>query len=251
MRVEQLIRDGAARYGSRTAVVAGRVAYSYAELDLKSDRLAAALAARGVRHGDGIAVFLNAGFPSAVTTFGVLKAGAILCPVEAGSDAGSLAKILGDRAAVGIVTEARLALKAASAICQAPPVKFVVLVGGGERTVLARNCISFEDAIRIEERPVASPDGDDDVAIKLGLASADGQDSVVSLSHADVFAALSSADDYGVDEVGASMSPLADFCRLAGAIRAGVTKVLDPPAKGSVVATAGISVRELQLALTW
>src|SRR3954466_10928358 len=70
------IAVGAARHGDRVAVIDERGEQTYAELDSRSNAIANALLARGVKGGDGVAILArnHAGFLEA--TFGAAKAGA-------------------------------------------------------------------------------------------------------------------------------------------------------------------------------
>ncbi|SEF72007.1 (2,3-dihydroxybenzoyl)adenylate synthase [Paenibacillus sp. UNC499MF] len=53
-----MLRERAAAHGGRTAIVGGEERVSYAELDLKADRLAAGLKGLGIRKGDRVVVQL-------------------------------------------------------------------------------------------------------------------------------------------------------------------------------------------------
>nr|WP_082535397.1 AMP-binding protein [Nonomuraea pusilla] len=77
---------------------------SFADADALSDRLAAALAAEGVRPGDRVAIMLDnvPGWP--LTWFAVLKAGAIAVPVNVRYRAADLEHVLTDSGAVATVT---------------------------------------------------------------------------------------------------------------------------------------------------
>lgn len=220
MRVEQLLAQSAARHGHKTAIVAGRASHTYAELARKSDRLAAALSARGIGRGDRILMFLGAGFPAVVCTFGILKADAVACPVDPASDADTLARLLADLRPSAIVTEARLALRAASAVTGASGVRLVVLVGGGPAPVRA-NCISFEDAVNASgAHPVATAGRPEDVALMIppDRRAAPAR----PYTHAEVVASALAPDGSAV-----SFVTYQGFCRLVGALAAGMTQILE------------------------
>ena len=252
MRIEQLLSDSAARLGHKAAIVTGRAAHSYAELDRKSDRLAAALAGRGIKRGDHIATFLDTGFATVVAAFGVLKAGATLCPTDPATGCDALAGFLNQSRACGIVTEARLASRAATAMREAPAVKLVVLAGG-DRSAAAGNCISFEDAVRRIEGAVPFPAGGDaDAAITRGIVAADGTIGLEIFSHAETIATLP-ATTPGDDAAAAPRTSIAShqgIRHLISAIAAGATLVLESTAAGRApfVATPGFGDMRLALA---
>ena len=101
MRVEQFLRDSARRLPGKTALVAGQARLTFAELDVMSDRLAAALAARGIARGDRVVIFLDNCCEAVVAIFAVLKAGAVFSPVNPSTKADKLAFILNNCRAAG------------------------------------------------------------------------------------------------------------------------------------------------------
>ncbi len=75
-------REIAARFADRCAVRHEQKALSYAELDARSDRIAAALHAHGVRPDDFVGLCLPRGMELVVALLGILKAGAAYVPVD-------------------------------------------------------------------------------------------------------------------------------------------------------------------------
>ena len=227
MRIEQFLSESALRHGPRAAIVAEGRSHSYAELARSSDRVAAALLNRGVRRGDRIALFMDGNFETVVSAFAVLKAGAVVSPIDPATDADGLARILGETNASGIVTEARRASVAAAAIATAHSVKLVVLCGG-DRSTAEASCLCFEElvggigpAAGVER---AGPPGDP--AILLQTEHADGAAAAKTLSHADLVAAAARID-CGSERNLASVLSHHGLCQLLGAIRAGATLVLE------------------------
>lgn len=66
------------------AVQHADAALGYRELDRESRRLAAGLAARGVRHGEPVGVRMARGLPWAVCVLGIMRAGAVYLPLMPG-----------------------------------------------------------------------------------------------------------------------------------------------------------------------
>src|SRR5262245_52185117 len=77
MRVESFLTDSAKRFPEKVALVAGNERLTYAELDRRSDRLAAALARAGIARHDRVIVFMDNCWEAVVAIFAVLKAGAV------------------------------------------------------------------------------------------------------------------------------------------------------------------------------
>jgi long-chain acyl-CoA synthetase len=101
--LSEYLRAWAKRQPDHPAVIFyGRV-LTYAELDRQSDRFAALLAAKGVRKGDRVAVFLPNCPQFHIVFFGILKLGAVHMPVSPLSRAFELEYELNDTDAEVIV----------------------------------------------------------------------------------------------------------------------------------------------------
>src|SRR5438477_7394511 len=76
------LREVARELGEKTALRMGDRAVSYRELDAMSDRLAGALAKRGVRKGDRVTLFIPNSVEFVVAFYGTLKAGGVVNPIN-------------------------------------------------------------------------------------------------------------------------------------------------------------------------
>jgi len=101
--LSEYLRAWARRQPEKPAVIFYGHELSYGELDRQSDRFAALLAAKGVRKGDRVAVFLPNCPQFHIVFFGILKLGAIHVPVSPLSRAFELAYELNDTDAEVIV----------------------------------------------------------------------------------------------------------------------------------------------------
>ncbi|MGR4882851.1 FadD3 family acyl-CoA ligase [Streptomyces sp. LARHCF249] len=77
-----LVRDAAARFADREAVVDGRVRVDYAQLGERVERAAAACIAAGVEPGDRVAVWAPNTLEWIVSALGAVSAGAVLVPLN-------------------------------------------------------------------------------------------------------------------------------------------------------------------------
>lgn len=228
MRVEQFLSDSAMRLGKQPAIVAEGREHSYAELARSSNRVAAALAARGIRRGDRVALFLDDSFEAVVSVFAALKAGAVATPIDAGTDAETLARTLVRTGAVALVTEARLGSVAAIAMAAARSIRLVLLCGG-DRSTASASCLIFEDvAGGIGPGPELKRAGPaSDLALLLPWAGADGVPGESGLTHAEVIAAAGTAKP--AVRTLRSLLSYHGLCQLFGAMRAGTTLALAAP----------------------
>ena len=222
MRIEERLRDSVARHGSLPAMLAGRASRSYAEFDLKSERLGRELEHHCVRAGDRVLSFLDGGWEAIVSVFAVFKAGAVLVPVEAGAAANVLVERLQATQPVAVVTQSRLGEIVAAAIAPLRSVRLVVLCGG-DRSRTGGTCVSFETAVERMRRtpPLPVLGSDVDAAVLIG--------DEVALSHRQL---LEEADSIAADCEGQalpSLSTRTGLVRLLTATSAGQTMVAPLP----------------------
>ncbi len=104
-----LLRQSAERFSDRIAIVYEGKTVDYSSLNLQSDRLAAFLAERGIGKGDrvGLYSFNTERFP--VAYYGILKAGAIVVPVNVLLSARQIGNIYQDAGIKGLVYHAAYA----------------------------------------------------------------------------------------------------------------------------------------------
>ena len=76
----QILPCAAARHGQKVALVTDSRTLTYADLDMLSDRVAAALVARQVAPGDRVSIYAQNGWEWIVSYHGILKAGAVVNP---------------------------------------------------------------------------------------------------------------------------------------------------------------------------
>lgn len=111
----------AARFGAKPGVIAADRTLTYADLDAETTRLAAGLAAAGVRPGERVGLMLGnaARFPLAF--FALLKAGASAVPLDVTFKAREAAGLLDQLEAAALIVEAASAREgaAAAAHCRA------------------------------------------------------------------------------------------------------------------------------------
>ncbi|WP_219413021.1 acyl-CoA synthetase [Pseudonocardia nigra] len=117
--VGDLLHRTARRYPDKLAVVAGDLRVTYAEFDVAVNRTAHALAGRGVRKGDRLALLSHNCWQYAVLAFATAKLGVVLVPVNFMLTADEIAYILRHSGASGIVAEDALVATAADALTAA------------------------------------------------------------------------------------------------------------------------------------
>jgi long-chain acyl-CoA synthetase len=132
-----ILPSSAARWGGKTALVTGRRALTFAELNRMSDRFAAGLAVRGVRPGEPVALYTQNRWEWVVAYHGVLKAGAVVVPINAMLVPDEVAHVLGDCGAVALITSVEQVTAVVELAGKLPDLRLIVRVGRPDRDVPA------------------------------------------------------------------------------------------------------------------
>lgn len=114
-----LLRRTALRYPDKLAVVAGERRVTFAQFDVAVNRVAHALADRGLGKGDRLALLSHNCWEYAVLVFATAKLGVVLVPVNFMLGADEVAFLLDHSGASGLVVEDGLAATAEQALASA------------------------------------------------------------------------------------------------------------------------------------
>jgi fatty-acyl-CoA synthase len=117
--VGDLLRRTALRHPDKLAVVYGDDRYTFGEFDAAVNRAAGALAARGLRKGDRLALLGRNSWSYVVLVFATAKLGVVLVPINFMLNADEIAFILGHSGASGMVADDALIATAEKAIATA------------------------------------------------------------------------------------------------------------------------------------
>lgn len=189
-RIHELVTRSARRFGDRVAVVDGERSLTYAELDRRSNQLAWLLAARNVRQGDRVGLFLEKSLEAVVGVYGVMKAGATYVPLDEQAPARRLAYIARD---AGI--KCLLSSPARSAGVEA-----LVQEGARFGTVVGSPELPWSELEEWSDEAPVLDIGSDSLAYILYTSGSTGEPKGVMLSHENGMAFV----DWAAREVGAS-----------------------------------------------
>src|SRR5579875_3459499 len=131
LTLADLIRDVAATGGAKPAIIFGDQQVTYAQLDGAIEAAANALAARGVGHGDRVALMLPNIPQFVVAYYAILRRGAIVVPLNVLYKSAEIRYILDDSEAKAFIVFEGFYPHAAEALKEAPAVEQVVVVGQG------------------------------------------------------------------------------------------------------------------------
>ncbi len=197
--VHDLLSAAARSAGARVAVVDGDRELSYAELDARSSRLAAALVDRGVAPGDRVGLALEKSIEAVIAIYGTLKAGAVYVPLDDQAPVHRLAYIARDAGMRFLVSSSSRASVCDELLAQGVPLETIVGVddeGRDEHQGVEWLPWSAVEALAPAAAPVASdPDA---LAYILYTSGSTGEPKGVMLSHANCLAFV----DWAAREVG-------------------------------------------------
>ncbi|HKM76093.1 MAG TPA: amino acid adenylation domain-containing protein [Candidatus Bathyarchaeia archaeon] len=94
----------ASRSPGQTAVIFGKEALSYGDLDALTNRLAGVLVKRGVGKGDRVGIYVSKSLASVVGVFAILKTGACYVPLDPKAPEQRLAYIIRDSGITALLT---------------------------------------------------------------------------------------------------------------------------------------------------
>ena len=124
-----LVHDHAQRNGDKPAIIFMDRPISYAALDAQIERAANALAARGVRHGDRVAIMLPNVPQFIVAYYAVMRLGAVVVPINVLYKTEEIAYVLDDSEATVFITHEAFWSVAAGAVAQSAALAHVIFVG--------------------------------------------------------------------------------------------------------------------------
>ena len=141
-----------------------------------SQRIAAALAARGVRPGDRVAI-LSANDPTAFTcVFGISRAGAVWCPINPRNEAAENRELLDLFGCVALIFQEQFAPLVGQIRADLPDLTTLVCLDG-----VVDGTLSWDDFLALGATPVDEP-ARDDLAMIVGTGGTTGRPKGVELT---------------------------------------------------------------------
>jgi long-chain acyl-CoA synthetase len=177
------LREAARELPQKPALIAGDRIVTYADLDAAADRMAAALAKRGVRKGDRVTVFMPNSIEFVVAFYGTLKAGAIVNPISALSKEREIRFQVDDAGATAVLYHEALAPVVDAVRSDLPKVRAFAVTGK-----TAPNGVERFDDLAAEPGTVAVDVGMEDLAALPYTSGTTGFPKGVMLTHANLTA---------------------------------------------------------------
>jgi len=187
-----LLEDPARRHPAREAVVCGDIRLSYAEVDAAANQVADLLVSRGIGPGDRVALSSPniPWFP--IVYYGILKAGAVVVPLNVLLKRREIAYALRDSDAKAYVcfeggSELPMGVEGVAAFEQAPACRHLFVITDPSSASPPEGVESLAQALA--GRPVvfdSVPTGTDDTAVVIYTSGTTGEPKGAELTHANL-----------------------------------------------------------------
>ncbi len=176
----ECLSHNARLYPERIALAFEDQTLTFAQLDERANRLANALAQRGVRRGDNVALLMYNCLEVVEAWFGCHKLGACPVPVNFRLVQAEVDYILDDAQAVGVISDAQLGERGAAAAGRLDAVRFHLNVGGN----VPEGAEDYEAVLSSAstEAPEAVVD-DEDLAFLMYTSGTTGRPKGAMLTH--------------------------------------------------------------------
>ena len=126
--LQQLLQRTARRLPNKVAVIDGQQCFTYQQLDRYSDRFATALVTLGVAKGDRVGILAPNCVEFVIAFYGIVKVGAVVCPVNSGYHKREIAHQLCDSEAKVLIVHQTLRQVAELARSEAPELQHTISI---------------------------------------------------------------------------------------------------------------------------
>ena len=237
MQVETLLDSSAARFPQKTALVCDDRRLTYSWIEQHSNRIAHGLIRAGVEPGDRVAVCLDNSVDAVLAIFAILKAGAVLVPLNPTTKVDKLARLLNDSGARAVVGRNSRARELEACLKNVPSVQALIL--SGDKVTFRAAALRVDplnDLISDGTLPLEAPRKktiDLDLAAILYTSGSTGTQKGVMITHLNMVSAATSVIEYlsnTEDDVILNVLPLSfsyGLYQVLMAFKVGATLVLE------------------------
>ena len=179
----------AGRFGPKPAVIAADRTLTYADLERETNRLAAGLAAAGIRPGDRVGLMLGNTARFSLGFFAILKAGAAAVPLDVTAKAREVSILVNQLGAAALVVEAPSAREGAAAAshCRGPCRLLSLGLAGQPEAAWVASLEGLAPATPTATTP--HPVGDEATALICYTSGSTGRPKGAEITHGSLWAA--------------------------------------------------------------
>lgn len=179
--IPEMMRATAERHGDQPAILFADSNVTFAQVDQQSDAVAAALAEQGVGKGDRVALYCVNSAEFAIAYAGIVKAGAVVVPVNLLLNPREILYILKDAGVTGLIYHQLMAASVAAFRDELATLGFAVCIGGEDANPQDLDFAALCRSGAPTPRPVLDPD--EDLAAILYTSGTTGHPKGAMLTH--------------------------------------------------------------------
>ena len=182
-----LLRESASCVPHKEALVHNNERLSYAEVERRTNGLAAGLLSAGVNRSDRVGIYLEASIPQAISIFGISRAEAVYVPINALLHAEQVAHIASDCGMKALITSPAKLSSLMEVLPRIPSLEFIVITGEGSPDIPITT-YPFDKLCETPLSPWREMTIEKDLGAILYTSGSTGKPKGVMLSHANVVA---------------------------------------------------------------
>ncbi len=198
--MQHLLRDSAALYPDKTALVQEDRKFTYREVDQITDRMAGVIQASGGRRYDRVGVFFDHRLEQVFSFFGILKAGGVYVPINSQLLSDQVNHIARDCQMAGLILDAERLELLRDVLLKWDCLKFVIVLGDIPKWAAgsALQVIQFEEVFAESAPAIPLPDSGigRDLAALLYTSGSTGRPKGVMVSHDNLIAGAQTVTSY-------------------------------------------------------
>lgn len=195
--LHHMLRTSALQFPGKEALVHGERRLNYEEVSARVTALSSGLRRAGLRRGERVGIYLDAGIPQVLAIFGVSQAGGVFVPINGVLFPHQVAHIARDCRISALITSASKLASLLPVLAQIHSLRFLVVVSDGTEVRVSLPVHDF-DAITAPKTDATCPDWgiEKDLAAILYTSGSTGRPKGVMLSHANVMAGATIVSTY-------------------------------------------------------
>ena len=195
--LHHMLRNSALRFPGKEALVHGEQRLNYGEVSTRVAGLSSGLRSAGVRRGERVGIYLEAGIAQVLAIFGVSQAGGVFVPINGVLFPDQVAHIARDCGISALITSAAKLASLLPLLARLPSLRFLVVVSDGTE-VQAHLPVHDFDALTAAETDAVGEDWgiEKDLAAILYTSGSTGKPKGVMLSHANIMAGATIVSTY-------------------------------------------------------
>ena len=197
--VDSFLRDSAARFPEKVALICGERRLTYAQIDNMANRVANSLLSCGEKRGDRVAVFLDNSVEAVLSVFGALKAGAVFVVINKSTKLDKLKHVINNCRATALITDKHFR-KSLDQLLTRTPSLTCVHIADDSFPVQAIDKTQLVSMVQVleQESDIEPPQRciDIDLAALIYTSGSTGLPKGVTLTHQNMVAAATSITTY-------------------------------------------------------